>query len=62
MVVNFNRETGNNYDKSKSKNKWDSLKIERKLWKDLIGKEIRLGWNPSKGTVYEPVEWWHSKI
>ncbi|KAL6218054.1 hypothetical protein ACLB2K_011271 [Fragaria x ananassa] len=36
---------------------WESL-----LWKDLIGKETGLGWNPSKGNVDASVEWWHSKI
>ncbi|KAM5568201.1 hypothetical protein ABKV19_015989 [Rosa sericea] len=62
LVVNFSKETGNNYDKTQLKNKWDSLKIEWKLWKELVGKETGLGWNPSKGTVDAPAEWWHSKI
>ncbi|XP_062002831.1 uncharacterized protein LOC133720506 isoform X3 [Rosa rugosa] len=62
LVVNFSKETGDNYDETQLKNKWDSLKIEWKLWKELVGKETGLGWNPSKGTVDAPAEWWHSKI
>lgn len=62
LVVNFSKETGNNYDKTQLKNKWDGLKTEWKLWKELVGKETGLGWNPSKGTVDAPAEWWHNKI
>ena len=54
LVVNFSKETGNNYDKTQLKNKWDGLKTEWKLWKELVGKETGLGWNPSKGTVDAP--------
>ncbi|CAL9001197.1 unnamed protein product [Prunus brigantina] len=65
LRVNFNKETGNthnNYDKGQLKNKWDALKIEWKLWKELIGKETSLGWNSSKGTIDASDEWWNNKI
>ncbi|CAL8167900.1 unnamed protein product [Prunus armeniaca] len=44
------------------KNKWDALKIEWKLWKELVGKETGLGWNSSKGTIDASDEWWNNKI
>ncbi|KAI5342155.1 hypothetical protein L3X38_010030 [Prunus dulcis] len=57
LRVNFSKETGNNHDKGQLKNKWDALKIEWKLWKELVGKETGLGWNSSKGTVDASDEW-----
>ncbi|KAB2600368.1 hypothetical protein D8674_010639 [Pyrus ussuriensis x Pyrus communis] len=42
--------------------KWDALKNEWKLWKELVGKETGLGWNSSKGTVDASKEWWNNKI
>ncbi|KAL6130599.1 hypothetical protein ACLB2K_068978 [Fragaria x ananassa] len=62
LVANFHAETGNNYDKSQLKNKWDLLKKEWKIWKDLIGKDTGLGWNPTKNTVDASEEWWKNKI
>nr|XP_011460976.1 PREDICTED: uncharacterized protein LOC105350510 [Fragaria vesca subsp. vesca] len=62
LVANFHAETGNNYDKSQLKNKWDLLKKEWKLWKDLIGKETGLGWNLTKNIVDASDEWWRNKI
>ncbi|CAN6704797.1 unnamed protein product [Malus baccata var. baccata] len=60
--ANFKAETGHDYDRKQLKNKWDALKIEWKLWKELIGKETGLGWNSSKGTVDASEEWWNNKI
>ncbi|KAB2635362.1 hypothetical protein D8674_025896 [Pyrus ussuriensis x Pyrus communis] len=53
---------GHDYEKKQLKNKWDALKNEWKLWKELVGKEIGLGWNSSKGTVDASEEWWNNKI
>ncbi|XP_028954042.1 L10-interacting MYB domain-containing protein-like [Malus domestica] len=49
-------------ERKQLKNKWDALKNEWKLWKELVGKEIGLGWNSSKGTVDASREWWNNKI
>ncbi|CAN6713071.1 unnamed protein product [Malus baccata var. baccata] len=49
--ANFKAETGHDYERGQFKNKWDALKNEWKLWKELVGKETGLGWNSSKGTV-----------
>ncbi|KAL5565966.1 hypothetical protein UlMin_029130 [Ulmus minor] len=38
------------YTKPQLKNKWDALKTNWKIWKDLIGKETSLGWNSKKKT------------
>ncbi|XP_050109368.1 L10-interacting MYB domain-containing protein-like isoform X2 [Malus sylvestris] len=62
IKANFKAETGHDYDRKQLKNKWDALKIEWKLWKELIGKETGLGWNSSKGTVDASEEWWNNKI
>ncbi|XP_021800027.1 L10-interacting MYB domain-containing protein-like [Prunus avium] len=62
LKLNFKKETGHEYGKVQLKNKWDALKIEWKLWKELVGKETGLGWNPSKGTVDASDEWWTNKI
>nr|XP_028952690.1 uncharacterized protein LOC103431050 [Malus domestica] len=60
--ANFKAETGHDYERKQLKNKWDALKNEWKLWKDLVGKETGLGWNSSKGTVDASQEWWNNKI
>ena len=60
--ANFKAETGHDYEKKQLKNKWDALKNEWKLWKELVGKETGLGWNSSKGTVDASEEWWNNKI
>ncbi|XP_050120057.1 L10-interacting MYB domain-containing protein-like [Malus sylvestris] len=60
--ANFKAETGHDYDRKQLKNKWDALKNEWKLWKELVGKETGLGWNSSKGTVDASQEWWNNKI
>ncbi|XP_050133118.1 uncharacterized protein LOC126609170 [Malus sylvestris] len=60
--ANFKAETGHDYERKQLKNKWDALKNEWKLWKELVGKETGLGWNSSKGTVDASQEWWNNKI
>lgn len=62
LVAHLSKETGKDYDKPQLKNKWDSLKAEWKMWKELIGKETGLGWNPTKNTIDASDEWWHSRV
>ncbi|KAL5551049.1 hypothetical protein UlMin_001225 [Ulmus minor] len=51
-----------NVTKPQLKNKWDALKTDWKIWKDLIGKETRLGWNSKKKIVDASDEWRPSKL
>ncbi|KAL6272188.1 hypothetical protein ACE6H2_022880 [Prunus campanulata] len=60
--ISLSKETGAEYDKSQLKNKWDALKEQWKIWKELIGKETGLGWNSKLGTIDASNEWWHNKI
>ncbi|KAL5560496.1 hypothetical protein UlMin_036707 [Ulmus minor] len=62
LCKNFNTTTGRMYTKPQLKNKWDALKIDWKVWKDLIGKETGLGWNSKKKTVDASNDWWQSKL
>lgn len=62
LIKNFAKETGNTYDKIQLKNKWDLLKKDWKLWKELIGKETGLGWDPKKKTIDASSDWWDEKI
>ncbi|XP_034197623.1 L10-interacting MYB domain-containing protein-like [Prunus dulcis] len=62
LVTNISKEIGRPYEKLQLKNKWDLLKKEWKLWKDLKGKETGLGWNVTKNTVDASEEWWQDKI
>ncbi|ONI28975.1 hypothetical protein PRUPE_1G173000 [Prunus persica] len=41
--ISLSKEIGAEYDKSQLKNKWDALKEQWKIWKELIGKETGLG-------------------
>ncbi|KAL8133476.1 hypothetical protein AgCh_008801 [Apium graveolens] len=62
VVSNFQRITSLTYDKGKLKNKWDLLKTEWKLWKELIGKETGLGWDPRLEMIDASTDWWDDKI
>ncbi|KAL5581726.1 hypothetical protein UlMin_014168 [Ulmus minor] len=59
---NFSTATGRMYTKAQLKNKWDALKTDWKIWKDLIGKETGIGWNSKKKTIDASDEWWLSKL
>lgn len=62
LVENFKEYTGRDYDRLQLKNKWDQLKKEWKLWKDLKKGAAGIGWNPKKKTIDGPEEWWKRKI
>ncbi|KAK3199066.1 hypothetical protein Dsin_022481 [Dipteronia sinensis] len=50
------------YNKVQLKNRWDTLKSDWKLWKDLVGKETGLSWNAKLKTIDASEEWWHRKL
>ncbi|KAK2653345.1 hypothetical protein Ddye_013201, partial [Dipteronia dyeriana] len=62
LVKNFNKTTGKEYNKVQLKSRWDALKSDWKLWRDLAGKEIDLGWNAKLKTIDVSEEWWHRKL
>ncbi|XP_020599624.1 L10-interacting MYB domain-containing protein-like [Phalaenopsis equestris] len=60
--MRFKELTGRDYDKLKFKNKWDQLKKEWKIWKELKRGSTDLGWDPIKRTIDAPTEWWTEKL
>ncbi|KAK3230880.1 hypothetical protein Dsin_002761 [Dipteronia sinensis] len=62
LVKNFNTATGKEYNKVQLKNRWDTLKSDWKLWRDLVGKETGLVWNAKLKTIDAFEEWWHMKL
>ncbi|KAF2325217.1 hypothetical protein GH714_025375 [Hevea brasiliensis] len=56
------RQVGVEYTKEQLRHKWDWMKDQWKMWKALKGNETGLGWDPIKGTVIAPDEWWNEKI
>ena len=49
------------YDKTKLKNRWDSLKRQFTSFAKLDEKETGLGWDQEKKIVQAPEEWWADK-
>ncbi|KAK8936682.1 hypothetical protein KSP39_PZI012756 [Platanthera zijinensis] len=62
VIDNFKAHTGLTYDRAQLKNKWDQLKRDWKLWRDLKRGETGLGWNPIKKTIDASDEWWKERI
>ncbi|XP_020578145.1 L10-interacting MYB domain-containing protein-like [Phalaenopsis equestris] len=62
IEVKFKEMTGRDYDRMKMKNKWDQLKKDWKLWKELKQGSTGMGWDPVKRTIDAPEEWWAEKL
>ncbi|KAK8956663.1 hypothetical protein KSP39_PZI000517 [Platanthera zijinensis] len=62
LVTKFKERTGLLYDRAQLKNKWDQLKREWKLWRELKKGETGLGWDPIKKTIDASDEWWQERI
>ncbi|XP_040937961.1 uncharacterized protein [Gossypium hirsutum] len=62
VVALFQAKTQKNYGKPQLKNKWDTLKKEWRLWRELLKDSTGIGWCPSKRTVDATEEWWAEKI
>lgn len=58
----FNAKTNRNYDRTKLKNRWDTLKREYSLWIELKKNATGLGWDVQNGTIVADDEWWTEKI
>ncbi|XP_020595756.1 uncharacterized protein LOC110035809 [Phalaenopsis equestris] len=44
------------------KNKWDQMKKEWKIWKELKRSSTSLGWDSVKRTIDAPEEWWAERL
>ncbi|PKU70818.1 L10-interacting MYB domain-containing protein-like [Dendrobium catenatum] len=62
IMNSFNEHTGRTYDCIQLKNKWDQLKQDYILWKDLMRGETSFAWNPIKCTIDASDEWWNDKL
>ncbi|KAH1057677.1 hypothetical protein J1N35_035742 [Gossypium stocksii] len=62
VVALFQAKTQKNYGKPQLKNKWDTLKKEWRLWRELLKESTDIGWCSSKKTVDTSEEWWAEKI
>ncbi|GAV72265.1 JmjC domain-containing protein/Myb_DNA-bind_3 domain-containing protein, partial [Cephalotus follicularis] len=62
VVYAFQKESKMNYDKDQLMSKWDSLKNDFELWRDLIGPYTGLGWNYIKQTVAADDNWWNERL
>ncbi|CAL5195902.1 unnamed protein product [Lathyrus oleraceus] len=61
IVSQFNGSSGRNYDKTKLKNRYDSLRKEWRAWFNLFGKVTGMGWDSEKNSFDAPDEWWEKK-
>ncbi|XP_020599100.1 L10-interacting MYB domain-containing protein-like [Phalaenopsis equestris] len=53
---------GREYDRLQMKKKWDQMKKEWKIRKELKRGSTSLGWDPIKRTVDAPNEWWTERL
>jgi hypothetical protein len=58
VIERFHQRTGNLYDRKKFKNKWDKLKIDYGIWKQLSNRESGIGWDASHTHIIMPESWW----
>ena len=62
LIKESTKEIGLDYNRTQMKNKWGSLRIDWKLWKNLISLETGLGWNHRLWIVDASEDWWKKKI
>ncbi|KAK8265941.1 hypothetical protein V6Z12_D12G211500 [Gossypium hirsutum] len=62
VVALLQAKTQKIYGKPQLKNKWDTLKKEWRLWRELLKESTGIGLCPSKKTVDATEEWWVAKI
>ena len=62
IIVGFKNLTGAEYTKGQLKNRWDRLRQEWGLWKDLLRNETGLGRNIETGAIEASEEWWKQKL
>lgn len=58
----FLAQTGRHYDRTKLKNRWDTLKTQYNLWKELKHAATGLGFDVTEGLIVADDDWWKEKI
>ena len=56
VIQKFKDRTGIVYNRKQFKNKWDRLKLDYGIWKQLT-RQIELGWD-ANGNIDMPEDWW----
>lgn len=62
ILLKFQEKIRKKYNKTQVKKKWDQLKKDWKLWKELKWGSMGLGWDPIKKTIDASNEWWKEKL
>ncbi|CAN4128283.1 unnamed protein product [Withania somnifera] len=62
MVDEFYRKTGRHYSKKQLKIKWDNMKQDWTLFKQLMRGDTGLGWDATKNTIMADDDWWDQKL
>lgn len=57
VMKRFKERTGISYTRLQFKNKWDRLKGDYGIWKQLL-RQTGLGWDESGKNIVMPNEWW----
>ena len=58
VIQKFKQRTGIMYTRKQFKNKWDKLKVEYGIWKQLVDRQTGIGWDESGKNIDMPEEWW----
>ncbi|GAV86927.1 Myb_DNA-bind_3 domain-containing protein [Cephalotus follicularis] len=61
VLDGFNKRAEVSYNRGLLKNKWDNLKKDYLLWKELIGKDIGNGWDSIKKSIDADDSRWKQK-